>query len=278
MVVVRLKGGLGNQMFQYATAKALAVTAKTDLKIDNVTGFQKDSYRRSYQLNNFRVSASCITPDELGRVLSRHKLRSVILRQMEGVCRDFFGCNYCPTLLKWCLGRDIYLDGYWQSERYFARVEPTIRQEFESARSLLGRDSEVAAAITRSNSVAVHFRRRDYPQLCPTSYYESAIALVVRRVKQPHFFVFGDDPQWVADNIRLRHPWTLVASQDADASWAEFELMRLCKHHIIANSTFSWWAAWLSASEGQQVVAPSARWSSKKRFIRDLIPDRWISL
>jgi hypothetical protein len=278
MLIVRLKGGLGNQMFQYAAAKALAVATKTDLKIDSVTGFRRDSYHRNYQLGGFRISAPIATPDELASLLSRRKLDSLLLRQVESAGRDFLGRNYCPLLSLWPRRRDLYLDGYWQSERYFASIGPTIRGEFERTRSLAAHDAELAASIAGCNSVAVHFRRKDYSQLCPQNYYETAIAWAARTVRQPHFFLFGDDPQWISDNIRPQHPWTLVASQDADASTAEFELMRRCKHHIIANSTFSWWAAWLAASDGQRVIAPARGWRVKERSIRDLIPDRWISL
>lgn len=279
MIVCRLKGGLGNQMFQYATAKALSIHWDVPLAIDT-TRFQYDRiYRRTYELGNFNISAPIAQTDELNLLNKGTRVQRPILRKLEAIWRNRLRRNYFPYLRKWPFRNHLCLDGWWQSELHFRDIRPTLLEEF-SARTRLGEaDNKLAALIMNTESVAVHFRRNNYPVLCPLNYYRRAIDVMCNQVSSPHFFLFTDDKQLPDVGLEGRYPTTTVNSVDAKPALAEFELMRLCKHHIIANSTFSWWGAWLCRRVGQVVVAPRFGWNSIARpALRDVLPAAWIGL
>jgi hypothetical protein len=279
MLVSRLKGGLGNQMFQYAAARALGIRSGRELGIDALTGFESDGYGRQYALGDFAVSAPVLAPQEVKRAAAHARLRTVLIRELEGVSKNCFGRGHVGALLRLIPPGEAYLDGYWQSEKYFADSAAVIRSEFTCTRRLCDADRSVLNRIRANESVSVHVRRRGYPVLCSAGYYGAATQLVCRRIAHPEFLFFGDDRVWI-DNLiaglRLPFPCAVVQSRESDVG--EFELMRACRHHIIANSTFSWWAAWLSESAGSVIVAPAAGWSGRRKMVTDVVPDRWIAL
>ena len=279
MIVCRLKGGLGNQMFQYATARALSIQWDVPLAIDT-TRFQYDRiYRRTYELANFNISAPIAQSDELNLLNKRTRVQRPVLRKLEAIWRNRLRRNYFPYVRKWPFRKYVCLDGWWQSELYFRDVRPTLLKEFSSKIRLEEADRKLAAVITDTESVAVHFRRNNFPVLCPLDYYRRAIEVIRNQVSSPHFFLFTDDQQLPDVGLEGRYPTTMVHSVDDKPALAEFELMRLCGHHIIANSTFSWWGAWLCRREGQVVVAPRLGWNSIPRpALRHVLPAAWIGL
>lgn len=158
-----------------------------------------------------------------------------------------------------------YLDGYWQSEKYFSDYEERIREEFSVRAPLDGRSLELAEQMRERPSVSVHVRRGDYfsnpvtaavHQVCDVEYFQRGIAYLGERLENPTFFVFSDEPDWARDNLRIPYPTTVISHNDASRNYGDLRLMSLCDHHIIANSSFSWWGAWLDPSSDKIVVAP----------------------
>jgi hypothetical protein len=298
MIIVRIMGGLGNQLFQYAAALGFSVRRRTKLKLD--IGFFESSNLRSYGLNHFCLSEQeFATPGEIAaltwiprrnitnaavrvfqrplRLIEPHLHRSVFLeRRMR---------PYNPNILM--TPRDVYLDGYWQSERYFSDIEEVIRREFTIKDQMDAANQQTAEAISKADSVSVHVRRGDAVSdpgknrifgTCSLEYYEKCAAMVAEKVGGPHFFVFSDDPGWTATNLHFRHPTTYVTQNDASKNYEDLRLMSLCQHNIIANSTLSWWGAWLNSNPDKLVLAPK-KWFNDPSFdTRDLIPASWIKV
>ncbi len=180
----------------------------------------------------------------------------------------------------------IYIAGYWQSERYFRDVEKHIREDFSFRLPLSDRNRGIIEEITGTESVGVHVRRGDYAEkpgaarthggVCGDEYYRKAVSLVAGKVKNPVFFFFSDAIDWVESNLRVRDPSRYVGGNAGDRDWEDMRLMSLCRHNIIANSSFSWWAAWLNSNPGKTVIAPSRWFSDKGRTDRDIVPSGWV--
>jgi len=183
-------------------------------------------------------------------------------------------------------GGDRYLSGYWQSERYFLHVQERIRTEFTFKKPLEGANAQMARAISDTTSISVHVRRGDYltnpknhglMDVAQPAYYRSAIAHIGGIVTNPEFFVFSDDIVWAKENITSGYPCTFINHNSQADSYFDMYLMSRCQHHIIANSTFSWWAAWLNPSDRKIVIAPK-KWFARSMPIQDLLPPDWIRL
>ena len=193
--------------------------------------------------------------------------------------------QFDPTIMS--IGDTVYLDGYWQNEKYFKKIEDVIRKEFV-ARDVMGdEDKAVAQSITNAKSISVHIRRSDYvtnPKTnavhgtCGIDYYLHATKLIATKIPNPHFFVFSDDHEWVKNNITFAHPTTYVAHNGADKNYQDLRLMSMCRHNIIANSSFSWWSAWLNTNPKKIVIAPQRWINDPTRDTSDLIPKTWIRI
>lgn len=300
-IAIRLLGGLGNQMFQYAAARALAEENEADLLFD-VSAFAEYP-DRAYALEPFRVAARIAEEDELaefptppgapGRIgRLRSRLMGNLGMPMPKTAKNngkrayrepFF--EYSPELLK--LKPDVYLEGYFQSELYFRHMADTIREELTLLHPLEGEAAKWAERIKASEAVSLHVRRGDYvndPEaakahgVLDTDYYRNALPHVTKGMMSPELFVFTDDPEWVESSFDIGKPFTLVAG-NLGAPYVDMMLMRLARAHVIANSSFSWWGAWLASFAGP-VVAPK-NWfgPSRRRWnTRDLLPQRWITL
>jgi hypothetical protein len=277
MIVIRIKGGLGNQLFQYASAMGLATSSGRSLKIDRYSGFGKDGvYLRKYRLDRVGVSRPCAGIHEVcyARLVSlRHWLN---LRKVESVAMVERGEFFEPLVVQEASSQPIlYLEGYLQSPRYFSSIEAEVRKELTwFAR---GTDTALGSSpVTKCiNSVSLHVRRRDYARVLAPDYYRNAVELIKKHVRSPHFYVFGDDPAWVSSQLNWLDPKTVMRNAGPDNDLSDLELMASCHHHIIANSTFSWWGSWLSSEQGL-TIAPAAGWTSAKVIPRDLFPDSWI--
>jgi hypothetical protein len=181
----------------------------------------------------------------------------------------------------------VYLDGYWQSERYFSDIAGVLRQEF-TAEAPLDRENEaLAAGIAAVNAVSLHVRRGDYVDdpttnrfhgICAPDYYQRAVDFVASRVEAPRLFVFSDDLQWTRANLRFSVPMTFVDANPPDCGYRDMRLMTRCRHHIVANSSFSWWGAWLNPSREKIVVAPCRWFGASRNDTSDLIPPNWVRL
>jgi hypothetical protein len=196
------------------------------------------------------------------------------------VLEQFF--HFDPNILK--VSGHVYLDGYWQSERYFKDTEEIIRREFAIKRESDNANKQMADIIINTNAVSVHVRRSDYVNdtktnethgTCSLEYYREGTEIIARENPNPHFFVFSDDPIWVKRNLLINHRTTYVKHNDADKNYEDLRLMSLCKHNIIANSSFSWWGAWLNKNPEKIVIAPKAWFQTNERSSEDLIPVTW---
>jgi len=288
MVIAHLIGGLGNQMFQYAAAKALAAKYDTTLLLD-ISSFESYTLHQGFELNRiFRGDFDLAQNADTQKMLGWQSFKSVKsylhrpslswLRKKSLAVEPCF--EYWEGFEQ--LSADTYLSGYWQSERYFISAEDIIRDDFRFSTPLSDENLELADKIKHSESVSLHVRRGDYINnsvyaSCSLDYYQSAINHLSMQFDSPNFFIFSDDIDWVKENINLKHPHVYIDNNQGDQSYNDMRLMSLCRHNIIANSSFSWWGAWLNANDAKTVIAPK-KWFNTDLNSKDLIPASWIRL
>lgn len=287
MVIVKLIGGLGNQMFQYACARRIAHRHNVSLKID-VSGFEVYKLHK-YSLKHFNIIEEFAAQDEIARFKEPKGIAPRLLMKLlpyhgHTLVRERFFL-FDPRLLK--VSKNVYLDGYWQSERYFNDIKDIICNEFTAKHEPDVKNKEMIQNILGINAVSLHIRRGDYVSnlttnqvhgVCSLEYYQQAVSIISQRVENPIFFVFSDDPEWVKQNLKIAYPIIFVDHNDADKNFEDLRLMSLCKHHIIANSSFSWWGAWLGNNLNKNIVAPKKWFSKEDVNTQDLIPERWIRI
>lgn len=291
-IIVRLKGGLGNQLFQYAFGFALARRNGIAFKLDVLSGFADDLvYKRKYALAPFNISAESATPLEsytgiagrLSRKLDRLYSQRVPLARRTHIAEA--SARYAPEVAALRPTGRVYLDGHWQSEKYFSDAAGPLRREL----TLKGRPSpggeKAAAEIRAREAVCLHVRRADYVHdettrkvyhCCDQGYYRRAAAVVAAKSSKPAFFVFSDDPEWVKASLDIGFPFQVVSRSGEDRTHEELWLMSLCRHNIIANSSFSWWGAWLNDHPGKIVVAPDTWYNDPAMESPDLVPAIWL--
>jgi hypothetical protein len=301
-VLTYLYGGLGNQLFQYAAGRSLASRLGAKLILD-AGSYRQPGQRRRYCLEPFAVAAEMV---ESGRPpypsLDRDHdspiadfrswvgdLASGILGAMGSPSHG--GRSALPIFRERTAAYDsrfatlrapVALVGYWQSSRYFAPIGATIRDHCRSTGTTDGENTRWLKAIEQSDSVCIHVRRGDFLHAAERhrppamAYYERAMGQVRKRIANPRFFVFSDDWPWVRRHFTAGD-LVLVDCNSPEAAAAELMLMAACRHHIIANSTLSWWGAWLAARPGQIVIAPDP-WFHRGRPTPDLLPQEWIKI
>lgn len=289
MIIVKLKGGLGNQMFQYAIGQALVYRNKASVKLD-ISGYdnQADITPRQYKLFLFNTKESFSTSQENKKTkgLKSYQIFKKIVNKLHLKFNGFGyiierSFNFDSTILN--LKDDVYLDGYWQSWKYFSHYSDVIKKDLTLKLKYLNTiDGNLLTQIENSNSVAIHVRRGDYVSsedvnkfhgICDKSYYDYAIELIKNKVVNPKFFIFSDDPDWCLKEFGNEF---FIISGNHD--WQDFWLMAKCKHQIIANSSFSWWAAWLNSNIEKIVIAPKKWFSGMDIDINDRLPESWIKL
>ena len=276
MLIVHLRGGLGNQMFQYALYLA-AVESGKNASLD-LSHFNKDNQSTQYELGNtFSIHAAPLPLWEKVLVKASwkflHLLHQIPYKEND---RSFGIFNKKVTALQFA-----YLKGYWQSEKYFEGISKTIRQHFTFPPFSDNKNKALFEQIVQRNSVSIHIRRGDYLKnnlnwSLDIDYYNRAIQLIKEKVTAPIFFIFSDDTQWAEENIKDPN-CHFINWNKGDDSFRDMQLMSNCKHNIIANSSFSWWGAWLNNNEDKIVIAPD-KWLSTMEGTRDIIPDSWIQL
>jgi hypothetical protein len=292
-IVVRVLGGLGNQLFCYAAARRLALVNHAELVIDDVSGFAYDSeYRRNYQLDHFHISCRKATAGErleplqrARRYLKRRWNQHVPFAQRTYLVQE--GIDFDPRLLFVKPRGTVYLEGYWQSEGYFEDVASKLRQELQITPPLDAANHAIAAQIRGCTAVVVHVRFFDQPQIAginnaPSDYYTRAIETMERLVPAAHYFIFSDQPESARARIPLPDARvTLVTHNQGDEhAYADLWLMTQCQHFIIANSTFSWWGAWLAEHMDKRVIAPGFEMRQGKMWwgFKGLLPSAWVGL
>lgn len=283
MIVSRLLGGLGNQLFQYAAGRALADHLGTDLALDR-RYVQRAGSARGDGFAHFG-NARFIAADTLPPARMDGLLRYALWRWFGRHPRFHreAGLGYNAGFFD--LPDDTYLHGYWQSPRYFGASAGRLRDDLAITTPFDAPNREMAARIAAAPvAVSVHVRRGDYVgdgafATCTPEYYRAAVGHIAARLGQPlSCFVFSNDPAWARGHLALGHQTVVVDLNGEDAGHFDLHLQSLCAHNIIANSTFSWWGAWLNPSPGKIVIAPKAWFGPGKPANPDLCPPDWLRL
>ncbi len=289
MIVTKLIGGLGNQLFQYAVARQLANIHKTQVSLDI---HQFETYKlHKYSLQPLNISASLIGKNQVEKYTQPGIMEKLIgkIRQRPPTKPKSFikekHYHFDPNILK--CSDNIYLDGYWQSEKYFKNISHILKEELTPINEQTGKDKLIADQILNSESVSIHLRRGDYITnsitnqyhgICTTKYFLKCIENITRKVSNPNFFVFSDDPDWCRKNLKIQYPITIINHNSADNNYQDLRLMSQCNHNIIANSSFSWWGAWLNNNPEKIVYAPKNWFNNPKNDTSDLIPSDWSTI
>lgn len=289
MVAVQLSGGLGNQMFEYALYLKLKSMGK-EVKIDDFTCYGEQELQRTNQLFVFGVSYERLSKEEYEKLTDSSMAAADRLRRKLFGRRDLSyreaSCNFDPEVL---LREPALLTGYFQSEKYFADVKEQVREAFrfreKDAGIVLSPEQEkLLSRIQSCEAVSVHIRRGDYLSaqnqamfggICDDAYYDRAIAEMKRRLPEAVFFFFSNDTDWVKERYRGEN-CVVAEGNGEDAGFRDLFLMSRCRHHIMANSSFSWWGAWLDENPDKVVIAPK-RWFND-RECRDIYTDGMIRM
>ena len=283
MIITRLHGRLGNQMFQYAAGRALADRAGVPLALDS-----RGAILRGEGVLTRVFDLELADPVHLPPLKQTNPLRYAIWRgigQKVGA-KPYFrrerGLGYNPAFEDW--GDNSYLHGYWQSQKYFQNSAERIRSDFTFPAFSNQQNAEMAARIAESTAISLHVRRGDYLTfaahvLCDQAYYDAALAKVLDGLQgDPIVYVFSDDPQWAKDNLSLPCEKVVVDFNGPDTDFEDMRLMSLCQHNIIGNSSFSWWAAWLNQTPGRRVAGPAKWFGDPKLSNPDIFPHDWLRI
>lgn len=291
MIVVNLRGGLGNQMFQYALGRQLSLVNQTELLLDCTFLTTTGSHiKRDYELDIFPIKARIATAEELKpyQRLQYNRWIGAVQRRLPSL---FTHCiihektyAFDPEIIT--TPDHSWLSGFWQTENYFLQIEDMIRSDFEFKPPLSGLNQTLAEKISSCESVSIHIRRGDYIQpetlafhgICSPEYYHKAVDVIAKRAAIEELFIFSDDPEWTKEHLKFNFPSTYISHNTGKNSFEDMRLMSFCKHNIIANSSFSWWGAWLNANQHKTVIAPKTWIANKQVDTKDVIPLTWIKL
>lgn len=262
-VIAIVKGGLGNQLFAYAAARALAIRRKRELLIDDTSGFANDRYGRRFRLNQFPLAAS-LAPKRL-RLGSSKSFKHKFVRGLNKVLpfsTRFYLSEKPKQDLDQLLGfrpsqRNLYLNGYWQNEAYFVDYADRIRSELEPPALEDAADIALEQEIASSPSICLHIRRQAYSPRLTASYYNNCLQAATGSIRDCRIEVFGDDLDWAKEQIDFGDHPVRFHPGDPDNELRDFRLMAACRHAIVANSSFSWWAAWLRSLPDKRVWTPA---------------------
>lgn len=291
--IVKFNGGLGNQMFQYAFG--LALSSKFNIPIAYDFSYFEDVKSninvatRVFELGVFNLECKQATADELAKIVKpecKSKLKRFLVKKFP----EKFGINYINEKNSFVFDKKLLdnryfaYEGYFQNENYFKHLRTELIKSFSLKEELDEKNQQILSQIQNENSVSLHVRRGDYVSLdyvnkihgvCSLDYYRAAIGYIAKAVSKPHFYLFSDDIDWVIENLKIDYPYTIVDFNQG-RGWFDLNLMKNCKHNIIANSSFSWWGAWLNEYCDKIVIAPK-KWMNKKQK-EDVIPSSWIKL
>lgn len=293
IIIARIVGGIGNQLFTYAAARRLALINNAELIIDDSSGFVHDyKFNRSYQLENFNIPCrkatdrECLEPfSSIRRYIKRRWNQYLPFERRKYLIQEKL--DFDERLLYYIPEGQIYFEGYWQSEDYFKDIDLTIRQELKIKPPTDSANLNLANEIEARNAVAIHVRFFDEkiasdPKNPLISYYHRALEEMQSREPDAHYYLFSDRPDWARSIISLSDECVTVVDHNRGDKMASADLwlMTLCRHFIIANSTFSWWGAWLSPHKEKVIIAPKF-----KKLVGDgawgfkgLIPENWLGI
>lgn len=285
MIITAINGGLGNQLFQYAAGLSLASKHQVPLKIH--TQFKPTDTKRSLGLSHFNVDLQEATTEEIDQLFPKSSLSRAIQSFLPAPFKHFYKEKifaYQDSFEK--LGAAVYLKGYWQSEKYFSGIVEQLKIALTLKPTYYQNIQELILALKNTESVSIHVRKGDYLKQpyadyyadLDHRYYNNALSELLKSNSNLQLFVFTDDPEWVNNNLHISLPYTLISGVQTQTLYEDFEAMRSCKYHIIANSSFSWWTAWLSDRKDKQVIAPLKWFKNGPLDTHDLIPKSWLIL
>ena len=280
MIIIKIKGGLGNQLFQYAVGRALALHHRLPLKLD-LTIFKTYKLHR-YLLDQFAIQADIATEDEIIKLKGRNNVLFSALRKAGLVKRKSYlkekrSSYFDASVFK---NDDVYLDGYWQNELYFSDIREELLRDLTSISSISDLGVFYMEGIKKSNSVSLHVRRGNYLNLknfnvLDIDYYMKAVEYIRKNVEKPTFYIFSDDLEWCKNSLGFLDNCIFVDSTKTEID--DLKLMSFCKHNIIANSSFSWWGAWLNQNCKKTVIAPKG-WLLNDPGSSNVILSDWVKM
>jgi hypothetical protein len=293
MIIVKLQGGLGNQMFQYALGRNLSLRHNTELKLDLtflLDRTPKENFvYRAYEMGEFNIQAAIATESELKKYRWKDS-NNRVYRKLNYFVRYPFHryvkerhFHFDEQVLQ--APRNVYLSGYWQSHKYFQDIENVISSDFAFNDRLILKNRSLAEQAASSNYICLNVRRGDFVTnpsfssihgVCENAYFYDALFFMKERLQNPEILVFSDDIEWCRKNLRFDCPAVFM---DFDgSSHGYLYLMSLCKHFIIPNSTFGWWAAWLCTYAHKIVIAPKKWFNDPNIDTSDVTPSSWLRM
>ena len=292
MIIVRLRGGLGNQMFQYSLGKQIANKLGVDMKLDLTSLLRtrrNEKHRRDYQMNIFNFEASFLLQPNFISFLDRFHLNFLlqIIKSLKLIgFKKYIEKTFKAEELIINNPKDLTLYvGYWQSEKYFKSIETELRKDFQFKDDLSGEAKSIYKAIIKVNAVCVHVRRGDYVNTtdgfnCSNlDYFVNGTNYINKHTINPHFFVFSDDTEWCKQHIEFDYAFTVVDYTTDKIKYKEdLQLMASCNHFIMSASSFSWWAVWLSNKKKAKVVVPKNWFLDNHTDVSDLVNESWVKL
>lgn len=283
MTTIKLKGGLGNQLFQYSFGRFLSIKINEEVKLDASSLSGPKDTPRTYALDVFNIYLKMATNIEIEKTKYPYGFLSKIFRIINQKVLKRYNIGYDEYLLK---SRSKYFEGYFQSYKYLDPIRDVLLTEITLKESIEDKCKEVLENIKKSNSVSIHIRRGDYVNdektkqahnVCDLEYYKKAINIINDKIENPVFFIFSDDINWVRENLKINAE-THYVSNEAIKDFEELIIMSKCYNNIIANSSFSFWGAWLNQNENKIVIAPG-KWHNKLDYeYKDLLPGSWIKI
>lgn len=289
MIIVRLKGGMGNQMFQYAVGRAIALKNNTLLGLDTAFYDNPGTPLRTYDLDMFAINAKVLDQAQIPwihRALGRGRIARILTKLRTKILSNK-GTERLWGVFNSSLfdaGSTLYLDGYWQNPKYFENYEAVIRKDFVITSPLNEYIRALRDEISACSAVCVHIRRGDYignplHDVVSPVYYMRAIAYLTAHTNIDRLYVFSDDIAWCKEVLTFDTLTVFVGEEYVgDRGIGHMALMQACTHFVIANSSFSWWAAWLGEKSGKVVVAPRQWFGDSSMHTEGLIPPAWVRL
>lgn len=292
MIIVRLNGGLGNQLFQYAFAKSLSIQKKVPFLLDDRYLIDRTPRRaftfREYDLSIFNIQVNFF---KQGKTLLPYWVYAdkLIIKLMEQLSFSISSNLYVEPYFHFNpnyihLSNDCYCIGYFQSYKYLEPIKEILKEELSFKDPISSNCINILSKIQNSNSVCVHIRKGDFINhtfhgTIKTSYYYDAVKHLSNQITSLQLFVFSDDINWCKTNLSFAQPTIYVDDIYAGLKGRNhFELMMNCRHFIISNSSFAWWAAYLAKNSNKKVVAPLAWLNNKKINTKDITPPDWVRL
>lgn len=287
-----MNGGLGNQMFQYALGRSLAIKNNTVLKLEiSELEVLKD---RKYLLDNFNIKAEMATSEEVMSFTNSNSLRNLIFKfqnklfskkyyEKPIVIEQYY--HFDENILR--VHNNSFLKGYWQCERYFLEYKDQIQSDFTVKNKPNEVNAKMIEKIQKCNAVSLHVRRGDYVSnkstnvyhgTCSIEYYRKCIDYINKKVNNPVFFVFSDDYEWTKRELPIKGEVYYMEHNSTETPYEDIRLMYNCKHFIIANSSLSWWGAWLGRNKDKIVLAPQKWFNNSENNTKDILPKSWIKI